>query len=152
MYDNAEKEYEDILKDPNVADFTTEEYGDLLHNIGVVKVHMTSFMEAAESFEEAYNLNHKEASITQYLLAILLSGNEELYNSEIEKYGLDSEFTGMLYEAIAKKEEEAKKQPFYKTIKSMEQTRKAGNTALYGEKRESILSALTGMYRKQIEG
>ncbi len=152
MYYNATIEYEGIINDQDVSEFTPEEYGDLLHNMGVVKIYTSSYEAAAFCFKEAYNLNHKQVSLTQYMLAVLLSGNEELYNAELEKYELDEQFTKLLYEAISEKEKEAKTSKMYQTVKTMEKVLQSGNKQLYDMKLENTLFEIKQAYRKSIEG
>ena len=74
-------EYERILRDPLISIFTAQENGDILHNMAIIKVHTTSYQEAVAYFGEAYNLNHREETLQQYMLAILLCGNMELYKN-----------------------------------------------------------------------
>ncbi|MDO5521168.1 MAG: hypothetical protein Q4G58_11815 [bacterium] len=152
MYHYAAMEYENILKDKEAADFTPEEYGDLIHNIGVVKVQTSSYKAAAGCFKEAYNLNHREASLTQYMLAILLSGDQEKYNEELEKYELSEEFTSMLYQAISEKEQEAKTTHLCEQMEDMKQMIKSGNREQYEHRLNHIVYQLKQTYRKHLEG
>ena len=139
MYYYACVEYERILRDPLISIFTAQEYGDILHNMAIIKVHTTSYQEAVAYFGEAYNLNHREETLQQYMLAILLCGNMELYEEQMIKYGLTEEFTKEQYEKISQMEEQAKQSSLYQAIQKRQNT-------------EELLEGLKHSYREHVTG
>ncbi len=71
--------------------FSTEEYGDLLHNQAIALFHVSSFREAANGFKEAYARNHSEQSLQQYLYALLINGQEGQFEQEGSSFGKTEE-------------------------------------------------------------
>lgn len=95
-YAKSLQEYKKLLYGTMADRFTTEEYGDLLHNQAIALFHVSSFAEAARGFQEAYARNHREESLNQYLYALLLNGQEEEFLKEAVSYGKTSEETDKL--------------------------------------------------------
>ncbi len=95
-YGKSLQEYRKLLYGSMADRFTTEEYGDLLHNQAIALFHVSSFAEAARGFKEAYARNHKEQSLNQYLYALLINGQEEDFVKESVTYGKTSEETEKL--------------------------------------------------------
>lgn len=151
MYQSAAREYEAILKEGGGTAFTKEEYGNILHNIGITCVYTTSLLEAAERFKEAYNLNHKEESLKQYLTALLLAGRQSLYQEELLHYECDETFQQNLYDWISEKEEQAKKRKEYQELVRLETLGSLGGMREDGYLREQ-LSTMKARYRLQMEG
>lgn len=90
-YSNAAKEYERIINSPEATQLTPEEYGDMFHNLAVARVHITGLKEAARLFYEAYERNHREESLIQYLTALLMNHNEEEYLNKAKEYQIGPE-------------------------------------------------------------
>lgn len=86
-YGRSLQEYRALLYGDMAERFSTEEYGNILHNQAVALLHVSSFREAAKGFKEAYVRNHKEESLTQYLYALLLDGQESLFEKEAVSLG-----------------------------------------------------------------
>ncbi|MCR5610201.1 MAG: hypothetical protein K6G26_14180, partial [Lachnospiraceae bacterium] len=57
-YSMAGREYESILASKEAKELEDEYYGNILHNLGIVKIHTSSFMTAAACFKEAYKKNN----------------------------------------------------------------------------------------------
>lgn len=91
QYSQAAGEYEHIIHSREAAQLTPEEYGDLFHNLAVARVHITGLKEATKLFCEAYERNHREESLVQYLSALLMSNNEEEYEKKAKEYQLGLE-------------------------------------------------------------
>ena len=90
-YGKSLQEYKKLLYGTMADHFTTEEYGDLLHNQAIALFHVSSFAEAARGFKEAYARNHKEQSLNQYLYALLINGQEEEFVKEAISFGKSTE-------------------------------------------------------------
>lgn len=95
-YGKSLLEYKQLLYGEMAEHFSTEEYGNLLHNQAIALFHVSSFREAANGFKEAYARNHKEQSLQQYLYALLLNGQEELFVQEGSSFGKTEEELGQL--------------------------------------------------------
>lgn len=90
-YGRSLLEYKKLLYGDMADKFTTEEYGDLLHNQAIALFHVSSFREAAKGFKEAYARNQREESLNQYLYALLLNEQEEEFEREGISYGKTTE-------------------------------------------------------------
>lgn len=86
QYREAAAEYEKIFATQEAAALPPEEYGDLLHNLAVVKLHTSGPKEAEQLFGQAYERNRREESLCQYLYTLYLSGDEEIYLQKLEDY------------------------------------------------------------------
>lgn len=100
-YKAAVEEYVWILR--NVRANTPEEFqGNVYHNLGTAYAGNFLFAQAAESFHEAYKKNTNPESLKEELLALTLSGQEELKKQRTEEYELGAEVLGG-YETELKK-------------------------------------------------
>ena len=90
-YGKSLMEYKQLLYGEMAEQFSTEEYGNLLHNQAIALFHVSSFREAANGFKEAYARNHSEQSLNQYLYALLLNGQEEQFVQEGSSFGKTEE-------------------------------------------------------------
>lgn len=97
-YGRSLREYKQLLYGDMAEHFSPEEYGDLLHNQAIALFHVSSFREAAAGFKEAYARNHREESLQQYLYALLLDGQEELFLQEGSSFGKTEEELNKLKE------------------------------------------------------
>lgn len=95
-YGRSLQEYKNLLYGAMAGKFTTEEYGDLLHNQAIALFYASSFQEAAQAFKEAYARNHRGESLNQYLYALLIAGKEELFVKEGTEYGKTREELAVL--------------------------------------------------------
>lgn len=95
-FSEAAGEYERILKSKEAAGLTPEEYGDVLHNLAVAKVHIRGLKEASEIFLQAYERNRREESLRQYLYTLWLGNKTEYLREKLEEYQVE----GSLYEDI----------------------------------------------------
>ena len=73
-YARAWEIYEKILTE---CELTEEEKGVLYHNIGIIRMHTTSLIDAAETFYQAYQLGRHPESCKLCLLTAQMSGHRE---------------------------------------------------------------------------
>ena len=90
-YPDAAFEYEQLLNSKEAADMTPEEYGDILHNLAVARLHSKGLSEASETFRQAYERNHRQESVRQYLYTLRLSNRMDQFHERAEEYGIKSE-------------------------------------------------------------
>ena len=104
-YMEAIRAYELILNSDGATDLTPEEYGSILHNMGVAMVNTKGFSSAKELFRQAYERNRREESLRQYLYTLRLSGDieckqlEELHIDESLKDEIDNKIDLIFEEA-----------------------------------------------------
>lgn len=92
-YGKSIQEYRKLLHGSFTINFKPEEYGNILHNLGIAHFYISSFEEAMEDFKEAYSRNHNPQSIRQYLWILLMQGKEQEFEAEAVSYGLPVEET-----------------------------------------------------------
>lgn len=90
-YSEAAFEYEQLLNSKEASDMTPEEYGDILHNLAVARLHSKGLTEASETFRQAYERNHRQESVRQYLYTLRLSNRMDQFHEKAEEYGVQNE-------------------------------------------------------------
>lgn len=86
-YGRSLQVYKKLLNGGLASEFTTEEYGDVLHNEAIALFHVSSFQEAARGFKEAYARNQNTQSLDHYLYVLLLMNKEEQFIKEGQAFG-----------------------------------------------------------------
>ena len=87
-YGRSLLEYRRLLQGSFAVNFTTEEYGDILHDQGIAHFYTSSFEEAQRDFKEAYARNHKKDSLYHYLWVLLIRDEEALFETEAAALGM----------------------------------------------------------------
>src|SRR5690554_3095470 len=91
-YLEAEVCYESLINGEMAVELSAEEYGQILHNLGIAKIYTVGLNEASVFFKHAYEVNKKEESLKQYLIALKLSNREDLLNEQVKSYDLPDDF------------------------------------------------------------
>ena len=141
QYREAAAEYEKILRSAEAKDLTPEDYGDILHNLAVAKVHTAGLKEAAQLMLEAYERNHRKESLIQYLSALQLLGYEVLYREKLEEYEVSDEVRESLESFLKQIMEEAEQSQSMADILSLRQMKEKGQMLEYYQKTEELLEA-----------
>lgn len=90
-YGKSLLEYRKLLHGSFAVNFTTEEYGDILHNQGIAHFYTSSFEEAEIDFKEAFVRNNKKSSLQHYLWLLLMQGKDTSFEAEAISFGMSSE-------------------------------------------------------------
>lgn len=135
-YHEAAAEYERILNSQEATLLSPEEYGDLYHNLGMAKAHTTGLLEAAEMFCQAYERNHREESLKQYLYALLLSGRQELFQEKRREYFISAELEQELVDRLDQWKDEANSTTLLQELIQMKEEREQGSQNLYQRAKE----------------
>lgn len=135
-YHEAAAEYERILNSQEAALLSPEEYGDLYHNLGVAKAHTTGLLEAAELFCQAYERNHREESLKQYLYALLLSGRQDQFQEKRREYFISAELEQELMNRLDQWKDEANSTALLQELIQMKEEREQGSQNLYQRAKE----------------
>lgn len=85
-YAQAKKEYDRLIYCGYAVNLTSEEYGNIFHNRSVACFNMGSYKEAALGLKEAYSRNNSNESLRQYLIALLLNGDNAAFEQEAACY------------------------------------------------------------------
>ena len=150
MYAKAVTEYEAILSSKEAAKLTPEEYGDILHNLAITHVHITSYKEAAIKYKEAYNLNHNTETLKQYLYALLLAQQDDKFQEEIINYELDFEKALEIKQALDEELIKSEGQENYEAINKLPEIKSAGRVNEYYNKINSMLFEWKTQYRREL--
>ena len=110
-YSMASKEYEEILASPDINKLDSINYGNIVHNLGIVRMNISSFYAAAECFKEAYVRNNNKESLSHYLCALKLEHRDEEYKDAIRSFSpsrddimnIEEKFIKLRKEAMATK-------------------------------------------------
>lgn len=130
-YKEAERFLYDILKTEAAKKLSKEEYGNLLHNLAVVHIHTASYSEAAKELKEAFERNHREETLRQYLMALQLSGQNELYEKERVRLEIPNELTDNVREALEQNMKEAEDSIEYEKLQKIAVMRSEGQMSNY---------------------
>ncbi|MGB4661356.1 MAG: hypothetical protein WBI07_19440 [Mobilitalea sp.] len=107
QFNEAVTEYENVLNSKEALEMKPKEYGDILHNLAVAKVHLTGLSEAEELFYQAYERNQREESLKQYLYCLQLRGKEDDYKKAVIEYQVSDKLVEEIRNFLELKNEEA---------------------------------------------
>ncbi|HKL79722.1 MAG TPA: hypothetical protein VJ888_04720 [Mobilitalea sp.] len=138
-YVEAACEYEQILNSKEAANMTPEEYGDILHNLAVVKVHSKGLKEASDIFLQAFERNRREESLRQYLYTVKLSKRTDLLEEKLEEYQVGSDLKRDILLTMDQLEEEANSCEGIMEIQELKRWRLEGRLMEYNKRVEYIL-------------
>ena len=141
QYREAVAEYERLLQGEEATELTPEDYGDLLHHLAVAKLHTTGFKEAALLFGQAYERNHREESLRQYLYALRIGGYDTLYRDKLEQYGVQDELAQDIEAFLMEKQEEAENSVNAEAIRELRRYKSKGLMTEYYQRLDELLYA-----------
>ncbi len=141
QFTEAVEEYDRILNLKEVTELTPEEYGDILHNLAVAKVHITGLKEASQLFYQAFERNQREDSLRQYLYSLQLSGNDALYHEKMDEYQISEELHESVASYLDQINEKAKTSELMSEVQHLKQRKAQGRMSeFYKEMNEMIAS------------
>lgn len=89
--EKARREYEGILKSPDMLNATQEEYGAVYGSLGAAYAGMGEFRQAANAFQKAYEQGRETKSMQSYLYCLRLGDFEEEYRKAAKELELTTE-------------------------------------------------------------
>ncbi len=140
QYREAAAEYEKILATQEAAALPPEEYGDILHNLAVVKLHTSGLREAEQLFSRAYERNGREESLCQYLSALYLSGDEERYQQKLNEYEVSGELRQRVEDFLARESENANDNNAMMVLEELKHLKGNGQISEFYQKAEELLN------------
>lgn len=149
-YSAALTEYDKILSHESAGELTTRDYGNILHNRAVAKLHITSFREAAKEFKAAYVRNGNKESLKAYFMALRLGKCDKLIEEEARQYGLKEEVLQGYFEEIRQKEQMAEELLVYKDLKKIQDMKESGRVGEYYSNLDGLICKWKKDYRKEI--
>ncbi len=148
-YSKAYKEYEAILASEESKELTPSQFGAIFHNIGIVKLHTSSFALAGESFKEAYLRNNNLESLKAYLFTLKMDGRDEEYEYQLMNYSVDTEQAKKIANEYLLVNEEAKMSEEYTKIYKLEQLKYAGKLNKFNEGVNELIEEFKADYIKR---
>lgn len=149
-YIKAAEGYEKILNSDDASSLTCEDYGDILHNLSIARLHTTSFGEAADGFKEAYSRNHSEASLKQYFYALKLGRQDKRFLEEASNLQVSEEKLQEYISVINRTMMEAEELKEYKTLEKLKQYKEDGRVGDYYHNIDALMYSWKQEYRKEI--
>lgn len=150
QYIEANAEYVRILNSKDAINMTPEDYGDILHNMAVASIYTSGLTEATELFRQSYERNHKELTLKQYLSAILMSGDQELYDEKVIEYQVDPALYQDTLNEMDNLLTEAKNSANMEQIQQLKQDRTQGKQTEFIQKTEELLYTWISRYKRGI--
>jgi hypothetical protein len=91
QYTEAAAEYDRLLISKEAVDLTPKDYGDVLHNLAIASLHIYGSERALELFSHAYECNHREETLRQYMYTLWLVMGKDEFDKRAIDYQLDEE-------------------------------------------------------------
>jgi tetratricopeptide (TPR) repeat protein len=83
QYAEAAAQYDRLLISEEAADLTPRDYGDVLHNLALANLHIYGLERALDLFSQAYERNHREETLRQYLCTLwLVEGGRQAFEEK----------------------------------------------------------------------
>ncbi len=151
-YKEAENFLFDVMKSEMAKELSVEEYGDLLHNLAVVHIHTASYTEAAKEFGDAYERNHREETLKQYLTALQLSEQKMLYTKERIRLEVTEELAQEVCDELEQKMKEAEASVEYGQLQRISMMRSKGQISSYYEAVNDMIEKWKQEYKEEAVG
>ncbi|MDD5937241.1 MAG: hypothetical protein PUC65_17020 [Clostridiales bacterium] len=147
QWKEAMRQYRNILNGKEFMELTGEEYGDILHNIGVLEARNGAFLVASDKFREAYERNHREESLKQYLYALKASEHQENFEREVRMYVGTRELLASIEEELFRMQESSEYTSMNAEVKHLEELKEKGKMQEYYEQVDHLLKRIKDKYR-----
>lgn len=147
-FKEAMKEYLAILNNKEFTDLTGEEYGDILHNMGVLEARTGAFTVAADKFREAYERNHNEKSLKQYLYALKCSKQEALFEREVKILVGNRELLKQIEEELYHAWDASEYTGLYAEVVRLSELKENGKYTEFYDRLNELVKQLKIEYRK----
>lgn len=148
-YPQALSEYESILKSDDARQLSPGAYGSILHNMGIVHLHITGYKTAADCFKEAYSKNGEKQSLMQYLYTLKLGGMDEEFDYELGHFNVSTQLLSEISNNYVFALDEAKLSDGYEKINKIEHLKKCGKLSEYYRQLDSYTEKMKNDYREK---
>ena len=143
--------YRLLLKEKDVSGITSETLGDIYHNLALAILYTDGFGDAVDYFREAYERNHREESLKQYLLALRFAGEKVMYQSALEIYQVDESIKEWLNAAFFQTEIETHKYAEFSDLNILRQMFSEGKFNEFYTQAKRMTDKMKEQYRKYNE-
>ena len=149
QFTEAAVRYEAILDGKEAVNLSSEEYGNLLHNLAVVQLNTVGVSAATESFKQAYERNRNPESLKQYLYALILSKQDEKFIEEATSYGMSKESQMKLQMNIDFIYREAETSDAYQEINKLSECKQSGKINQYYQMADDLIGSWKQRFRHE---
>ena len=166
-YKNAAIAYCSILEASKKETTSAIFIGNVLHNMGIVKMQSSSYIEACEWFQKAYEKNRNKDSYKAYLLCLMFAKKDisllnesklsesELNKSKLDEFGLsvsdkyeiDQDLVTDIIEEIDEKMTEATSSDEYQKMEQIKNLLEAGKSDEFYGKIEQMIAKWKDEYK-----
>lgn len=102
QYTEAAAQYDRLLVSEEAVDLSPQDYGDVLHNLGIATLNIYGPGRALELFLHAYERNRKPESLRQYLYTLWLVEDIDVFDDKLQEYQISD---GLREEIVLKMEQ-----------------------------------------------
>ncbi|MBE5960044.1 MAG: hypothetical protein E7256_01455 [Lachnospiraceae bacterium] len=141
--------YLGIIHSKESQDLTHQEYGDMLHNLGVIDVYQGDYLSAAEAFREAYERNHRIASLKQYLFALKLGGEVNLFEREVRALVARRDILEQIERELNQAERSEEYTVPYHEMQKLKESLKNRERQQFYEMADEMIERLKEKYRRE---
>lgn len=146
----AAKEYEAILQSKEASILTSVEYGNLLHNYGIVLLYIGSLQEAAAKMKEAYQANQNEESLKSYFLIRKMQGDTEILVREQKELMVSEEMLTALGQVLKDAESMELQNSYQAGYRKLQELKEKSDAIKFYRELDNLLEAWIKEYRNKV--
>ncbi len=143
--------YQEILESEDALELSNVEYGKLLHNLAVVEARSGDLQKASSMWREAYERNHQEESLKQYLLSLKLLDKEALLEQELKCFLPRRELIEQLQKELYLAREAAEHTAEYSSLERLKELHEQGRIMEYYQEADVLLERLKKQCRESMQ-
>lgn len=145
--DDAAAIYKSLLSGNSGPEISTEEYGDICHNLAVIQIRKGCYQVAADTFLDAYMRNGNKESLKEYLFALKLAKKDELFSRERARLVDDRNLFSEINRMLEMVEGENSLTPESEMIAELNTLKQSGKYLELDRKLEKLIEELKKEYR-----
>lgn len=130
-YRSAEKAYEEILQNEVESRQPVSWFGNVYHNLGIIRMHTCTYMEGARAFLTAYEKNRNKESLSAYFVCLKFAKQQELLEKEMTRFHITEDTKHQIDLEIEKTMQEAKQQEDFAALHLAKKKKEEGNVEEY---------------------
>lgn len=146
-YNMALNEYEEILYGKESVKLSSIEYGNILHNLAIAKLNTKGAYYAAIDFKNAYEGNHNELSLKQYLMALKITKQEDEFAKAVQEYGISSEYIEDMNKSIEIEYLDLESSKDMKVLKELMEYKHSGKISQFYQAADVVISNFKEEFR-----
>lgn len=143
--------YLEILDSEDVYELSDVEYGKMLHNVAVLEVMAGDLQSASGKFREAYERNHCEESLQQYLISLKLLGKNSLLDEELRYFLPRRELIEKMHVCMYMAHDGAEQTGDYKELERLRELYDEGRIMEYYQGMDELLERLKSECRNSMK-